>query len=237
MPKNAIYEDSQIKIFELLGSGDTKRIEAMMRLYRQLFPEYAHYTKRMEKRTAFPPERRSGQIAHYWLVEQNNKPIGFTTFRYLHKRKCAIGVAFGIETEARKQNIHDQRLSTFVTSEVMGQLERDSELLGAPDFWGLVTEVEHRDLMEHYKRTGMIELPIKYYEPIFPVESNGKSPQDRLEAVEFKVAILGIIPNPKVSIRNYVNNVLRDFALAFLVDHYGLPEDHEIVNSVTNSII
>lgn len=235
MSDRMIYEDAQVNIVELLGSGDKDSIESMLVIYRQLFPKYSHYAKRMRRRSSAPPEARPGHIAHYWLIEVDSKPVGVCTFRYIHRRKCGAGIAFGLDDSVRSVRVKDVRLSEFVISMVMEQLAKDSQAMGESDYWGLVTEVEHRELMEHYKRMGMFELPIKYIEPVFPPE-NGQHSKESLEPASFEPVILGITPNPKIEFREYDSDTLADFSLAFLVDHYGLPEDHEVVRSVLESI-
>lgn len=235
MPAELIHEGSQLTIFEILGSGDKERIESLLALYSQLFPKYAHYVNRMQRRSSAPPDAREGHIAHYWLIEYERQPIGMATFRYIHKRNCGAGIAFGIVPETRSIRVKDERLSKYVISIILRQLAEDCEKLSSSDYWGLITEVEHPELMGHYKRMGMYELPIKYYEPIFPSE-NGKLPRDELDLIKFIPVILGITPNPKVPFQNYDSEILCDFAAAFLIDHYGLPENHEIVRSVLESI-
>lgn len=44
MPARLVVEDGNVSIYELLGSGDEKRIEAMLSLYGRLFPKYQHYS-------------------------------------------------------------------------------------------------------------------------------------------------------------------------------------------------
>ena len=235
MPGSVIYEDAQVRIIELLGSGDEERIEAMLALYCQLFPVYSHYTERMRRRAALAPDAHPGHISHYWLVEFETRPVGMCTFRFIKKRKCGIGIAFGLDESVRSVCVKDVRLSKFVISKIMEQLAVDSQFMGVPDYWGLVTEVEHRELMEHYKRLGMYELPIEYFEPIFPPE-DGQHSKTPLEPISFEPVILSITPNSKIPFCEYNCDTLANFAKAFLVDHYGLSEDHEVVRLVLGSI-
>jgi hypothetical protein len=47
---------------------------------------------------------------------------------------------------------------------------------------------------------------------------------------------MGFLPNPQVKIEAYSRAMITEFALAFLLDHYGLPENHPAVLSVLESI-
>ena len=233
MPAKIVYEGSRTRIFELLASGDEVRIEAMLALYSQYFPEYAHYTARMRRRVVFPMDARLGHMAHYWLIEVDGRPMGISTFRYIQKRNCGIGVSVALDSSSRSVMEGDKRLSAVVISETLKQFAEDQRTMGDSEFLGMVTEVEHRELMEHYKRLGMLELPIHYFEPIFPAQLNGHKPG---EPESFKPVILGFMPNPELPLREFDCTSLTDFALAFLVEHYGLPNDHQVVKSVIESI-
>lgn len=236
MAITAPYKSGPVTINELLGSGDSERVKAMLSLYGELFPDYRHYIPRMNSRSTFPSATRPGQIAHYWLFEIDNKPVGLSTFRYIHTRSCGLGISFALRPEVRSLTISGQRLSVFLISKIMEQLLLDSKRMGARKFWGLVTEVEHLDLMNHYKRIGMLELPIKYYEPIFPAPVEGRSRDEELKLVEFMPVFLGITVNPETRQTTFDRPTLINFALAFLVDHYGLPEEHIKVQSIIQSI-
>lgn len=229
-------KDEVVTIHEILDSDDSARVETMLALYGELFPDYKHYIPRMRRRSILSAHARPGHISHYWLVEVDDKPVGLTTFRYVHSRTCGLGISFGLLPEARSISVKGQRLSTFIISSIMHQLLADAKQMGASAFYGLITEVEHLGLMEHYKRMGMLQLPINYLEPVFPSEVHGRSRQAELELVNFLPVILGITPNPEVGQIQFDRTALVNFALAFLVDHYGLPEKNLYVRSVLQSI-
>jgi hypothetical protein len=232
----ALNKEEKIVIHELLGSGDSARVETMLALYGELFPNYKHYIPRMRRRSTMNTNARTGSIAHYWLIEVDNKPIGITSFRYIHARNCGLGISFAILPEARSITTEGKRLSAFTISKIMDQLLTDANHMGSSSFMGMVTEVEHVELMNHYKRMGMLELPIKYYEPVFPPEANGQTRDGELKLLNFLPTILGFTPNHTSNQAYFNRTVLKDFALAFLVDHYGLPEDHLKVQSIIQSI-
>ncbi len=232
MGVDLVHSQNGVNIYELLASGDVERLEAMLSLYAKFFPEYEHYCPRMRRRAQFSSDKRTGHLAHYWLIEYEGKPIGLTTFRYIVERECGLGVSFAIDTEARSIRVGEQRLSTFVISKIMEQL-RDDAARTDTGLYGLVTEVEHRNLMEHYKKMGMLELPMQYYEPIYPPEEEGDDLQSRIKKISFIPVILAITPNGEFEL---TKPVLRNFAEAFLIDHYELPLEHPMVQKTLKSI-
>lgn len=230
MTAKKILQSDDIAIFELLGSNDENRIEAMLSLYAKFFPEYAHYLPRMRRRAKLPSASRKGHLAHYWLIEYQNKPVGLTTFRYISHRKCGLGIAFALDPSVRALRIENLPLSAFVIAKILTQLESNSNKMGDSEMLGLVTEVEHATLMERYKKFGMIELPIDYCEPVFPPEN------DKNKTIKFIPVFLGITQNPNAPCEYFSPENIEDFALAFLVDHYNLDEKDEKVQEVMQSI-
>ena len=231
MAPKLISENNEIKIFELLDSKDENRIEAMLALYAKLFPTYAHYVPRMKRRADLPIESRKGHRVHYWLIEYQNKPVGLTTFRYISYRKCGLGIAFALDPSVRALRIAKMPLSAFIIAQILTQLEIDSRLMGDSPFLGLVTEVEHISLMQRYKKFGMIELPLKYYEPVFLPKNQEE------QEIAFIPVFLGLTLNPNALDKYFSPSNTEDFALAFLVDHYNLDENHPKVQEVVRSIV
>jgi hypothetical protein len=54
--------------------------------------------------------------------------------------------------------------------------------------------------------------------------------------IKFSPMHMGFLPNPEIMIEKYTKAMITDFVLAFLVDHYGLPETHPVVLETLNSI-
>jgi hypothetical protein len=236
MAARLVREDGTVKIWELIGSGDEARVEAMLELYARLFPQYAHYIPRMRRRAALGEEHRPGHIVHYWLAEVNGQPAGIRTFRYVRERHCGIAIALAIDPVYREATVHRQRLSLFLIHACLDQIIEDAKRLGDPPPFGMVNEVEYPHLMDHYKHYGIIELPVKYIEPIFPPELDGRSRAEEIALLQFLPTSLGFLANPALNgITHSMENVAK-FALAFLVDHYGLPMDHPQVQAALDSI-
>ena len=236
MPACLVTQQGNTAIYELLGSGDDKRIESMLGLYEKLFPQYQHYVQRMRRRAQFGNEHRDGNIVHYWLIEIDGQPVGLRTFRYIRKRRCGLAHALAIDPNFRETVVGDKKLSVFVIYECLAQIIRDAKESGDLPVLGMVNEVETSRLMEHYERNGLIQLPLKYVEPIFPPEIEGRSRDDEIALIKFSPMHMGFLPNPEIKIETYTREMITDFVLAFLVDHYGLPETHSVVIETLNSI-
>jgi hypothetical protein len=159
----------------------------------------------------------------------DEKPAALRTFRYLRNRNCGLAIALGVDPAFRQVLVNGERLSMFLAHACLHQVIADAERFGDPPVLGMVNEVEFPRLMEHYKRNGIMELPVKYVEPVF-------LSQDEAAPLQFLPTALGFLPNPKLNGHAYDPKKVADFALAFLVDHYGLPVDHPEIQAVLNSI-
>ena len=236
MPARLVRAVGAVKVWELIGSGDETRIEAMLGIYARLFSQYAHYVPRMRRRAAFSEEHRAGHIVHYWLLEVNGQPAGLRMFRYVRNRNCGLAIALAVPPEFREVLVAGQKLAQFLVCECLDQVVADAKKYGDPPALGMVNEVEFPRLMEHYKHFGICELPVKYVEPVFPPEQEGRSRAEELALLRFLPISLGFLPNPGLNVQDYPVERVADFVLAFLVDHYGLPPDHPQVQAALDSI-
>lgn len=236
MPARLVIQKDNAAIYELLGSGDEQRIESMLGLYQMLFPQYQHYVQRMRRRAKFGNEHREGNIVHYWLIEIDGQPVGLRTFRYVRKRRCGLAHALAIHPDFRDTIVDGKKLSVFIIYECLNQIIRDAKEYNDPPVLGMVNEVETSRLMEHYQRNGLIQLPLKYVEPIFPPSSESKTREEELAQIKFSPMHIGFLPNPESEVKTYTREMIANFALAFLVDHYGLPETHPVALETLNSI-
>lgn len=224
MSAERILQVGPVCIYEILGSGEEQRINALLDLYATLFPKYIHYVPRLRSRTQYPVNHRPGQFVHYWLVEIDGVPAGFRIFRYLESRKCGLAHALGILPIFRNVRIHEQRLSEFVVYQCLFQILRDARSVDI-ECLGMVNEVESERLMTHYEQMGIRRLPIVYFEPIF-----------HPTGIEFESRILGFLPAPGIDLNALDAETLVNFASAFLVDHYGLSIEHPTVQQVIHSV-
>ncbi|MCP4142319.1 MAG: hypothetical protein GY755_18945 [Chloroflexi bacterium] len=229
MAAKLVIEESLVTIYELIGSEDHQRIEAMLEMYASLFPQYAQYIPRMRERTKQHQNNERGHIVHYWLVEVDGQPAGLRLFRYIPARQCGIAQALAVYPDYRKTMVNDQRLSRFIIYRCLDQVITDSKISGAPPALGMVNEVEADRLMKHYIQNGLIKLPIDYNEPIF------SSHEDNAGQIFFSHMSIGFLANPNIK-QVFDKKRLTDFTLAFLVDHYGLEENHPEVQLALQSI-
>src|SRR5687767_4296969 len=160
MPARLVRQAGNVSIYDLLGSGDTHRLEKMLGLYARLFPQYEHYVPRMRRRAQFGNEYREGHVVHYWLVEVDGQPAGLRTFRYVRNRHCGLAHALAIDPAFRNVMVNGRRLSVFIIYECLEQVIRDAREKGDPPVFGMVNEVEPDRLMEHYIRNGLVQLPL-----------------------------------------------------------------------------
>ncbi len=235
MTAKPIFSQGPVVIYELLGSGDEKRIEALLALYAQLFPQYAHYVPRMRNRAKYPNENARGHVVHYWLAEVDGQPAGLRTFRYLPQRRCGLAHALAVHPDFRKAMAGEQRLPIYIIYRCLDQVIADAKALGDPPALGMVNEVEYDRLMSHYERNGLIKLPVTYYEPVFSGKPTSTR-QEELDEIEFMPMHLGFLPNPDLGEPELDPEILVDFTLGYLVDHYGLPEDHPVVQEILQNI-
>jgi hypothetical protein len=231
-----VKQEEKVEVYDLLGSGDEERIEKMLGLYEKLFPQYQHYVPRMRRRAKFGNEYREGHILHYWLVEVDGQPAGIRTFRYIRDRHCGLAHSLAVDPNFRHVRVMGKRLAVFIIYECLAQIIRDAQERGDPPVLGMVNEVEPDHLMEHYIRNGLVQLPLKYAEPIFPPEVEGRSRLEELAITHFSPMHMGFLPNPEIKIEKYNRKLITDFVKAFLIDHYGLPEDHPAVLDVVQTI-
>ncbi|MCC7119428.1 MAG: hypothetical protein IT310_12960 [Anaerolineales bacterium] len=236
MPAALIKRVGEVAIYDLLGSQDEARIEKMLGLYQKLFPQYQHYVPRMRRRAEFENEHRAGHVVHYWLIEVNGSAAGIRTFRYLRNRHCGLAHSLAVDPKYRKVQVGERRLAVFMIYECLAQIIRDAEARGDAPALGMVNEVEPSALMEHYIRNGLTQLPVQYVEPIFPPEAPGRSRAEELAQAHFSPMRMGFLPNPNSAVKTYSREQIASFVQAFLVDHYGLPQNHPVVLQVINSI-
>jgi hypothetical protein len=236
MSSQLVRSDGNIKIWSLLGSGDTLRIEAMLRLYAELLPRYAHYIPRLRRRTEWGEERRLGHIVHYWLLEVDGEPAALHTFRYVQKRRVGLSHALAVKPAFRNEYVCWQPLSMYLLHACLEQVLVDAKALGEESTYGVVSEVEPSHLMDRYMENGILELPLAYVKPVFPAEQPGRPRAEEIALTHFVPMFLGILPDASKSIPFYTSDLIANFALAFLIDHYGLPIEHREVQSVLSSI-
>ena len=236
MSSQLIRNEGNIKIWSLLGSGDAPRIETLLSLYAELLPQYIHYLPRLRRRMQYPAEHRRGHIVHYWLLEVDDKPVALHTFRYVHERRVGLSHALAVKPAYRDLYVRWQPLGMYLLHACLEQVLADAKQLGAGSTYGVISEVEPSRLMDHYMASGNLELPIAYVKPVFPAEKPGRTHTEEIALAHFIPMFLCILPEINRGIPFYNSDMIANFALAFLADHYGLPVEHREVQSVLNSV-
>ena len=138
--------DGPASIWELIGSDDFTRVNAMLELYARLFPQYAHYVPRMRRRAVLM--NNIGKVTFSiigWL--RYRKPAGIRTFRYVRHRHCGLAHALAIDPVYREVMIEGQRLSMFLIGACLDQVIKDAQRFGDRAALGMVNEVEFASIV------------------------------------------------------------------------------------------
>jgi hypothetical protein len=144
--------------------------------------------------------------------------------------------ALAVKPAYRNNYVCWQPLSMFLLHACLDQVAADAKRLGDGFTYGVVSEVEPSSLMDHYMENGNLELPLAYVKPVFPTERSGRTHAEEIALAHFVPMFLCILPDATKGIPFYSSDLIANFALAFLVDHYGLSIEHREVQSVLGSI-
>jgi hypothetical protein len=215
-----------VQFYDLRDDIDKKyqRFDALLRLHTQLFPQYHQYQDYMRKNIDVPANTDPRFVEHWQLVEVDGQPVGMHFFKYAPDRRCGLGLGIAIAPQFRAISGGPyKRLMQYVIEMGKQKLVEDAQRLKRPQPVGQVAEVEY-ELLAHLERNyrdyGFQLLPVEYHEP-----SQVQGMSD--EVTTFTRAHLGLFPIE----RGYQPDraVLRNIVYAILVDHYGLPENHWVV--------
>lgn len=224
-----------ITISEVLG-GSQRDLDDMLTIHSELSPEYAHYQPYMRTRAQHPPDANPLFIEHWWLLRFDGEAAAINITKYVPGRNCGIGLETAIRPAYRKRTFGDySRLAEALFRTNVRQFQADAEALGRPNPVGLIGEAEDY-LLDRYDSYGFIRLPIDYLEPSNSQEALAAGEREGTSELVFHPLTLCLLKNEKSQLAPSDPAVLRDIACAFLVDHYGLPEDHANVRRALASI-
>ena len=145
------------------------------------------------------------------------------------QRNLGLGIYLAIRLAYRRLTFGPQRrLSEVLIAAARAQLRTDAATAGQPPPRGLAVEVEVPQLIPHYRAYGFVELPVEYQE----VRRNAED----MQRMEFHPVQLGIFPLDGETISPYDPTLLANTVRAFLVDNYGLSEEHWVVRRALESI-
>lgn len=228
--------DIKVVIKEAIG-GDPSSQESLIKLHKEFFPQYDQYLPYMEKRLLLPPIDGYGNIEHWWVLEYDKHPIGFIMFKYVSRRDCSLGLLIAVKPAYRKLSVGQSKtLADYLIKASLVQLKQDARSVGRSIPVGMVVEVETARLLQVYREYGFIELPVDYWSPPYIQGEKTFENREELDKLEYLKSILGIFPLEEAYDDLSDPKIISKLILAFLVDHYHLPEDHSAVCRILESI-
>ena len=229
-------EEISLEIHDVVN-GNSSRLEELIDLYLELFPEYARYVPIMRQRAALPVDADKLMLVHQWLVTINSEPAGMVVFKYNVTRNCGIGLDLAIREEFKTvQYSRYERLAPLLIHLRQEQIKKDAFANGRDLVPGVVVEVETRKLLETFKKYGMVELDVKYHEPPTPESIKPLMNMSSFLEVGYKPMYLGVYPIDTDGNDVKKIEMQEEFIYALLIDHYGLPKDHWVLAEALKSI-
>ena len=224
-------------IQDLVG-GEAARIDDYVGLYGELFPEYTRYMPVMRRRAEKPLEESTVEKWHQWLLIVRDKPIGIIGFLYNRNRNIGILMDFAIRPEGRKiEHVEGQKFPLLILQLAMRQMADDAFAEGHASPLFMIAEVEHAALLRKYGEYGYLEFPVEYFEPSFSPELLQVSAEStNFDKMDYKRMHLGAFPFPGRTFDAHSPEIVRIALLAILVDHYGLPADHWLIQKMRLAI-
>jgi GNAT superfamily N-acetyltransferase len=230
--------DARFTSFEMTGGAYPQHLPELKRLYEQLFPQYAatpYLWQALSDLAAAPADSDPNFIHHLWLLCFEQQVVGMAHFCYAVRRRVGMGIYLAILPEFRKQPVGPySRLAEAVNAITHLALADDAQRLGDEPPEGMFAEVDLEKLARQYQKYGFVILPIVYEEPRLP---EGVQTFPGVQAYQFHPLHLGFFPRPPRSTAELPSTRrVRQAVLAFLVDFYGLPEDHPKVQNSLRSV-
>jgi hypothetical protein len=226
-----------LTVHEVLG-GSERDLEDMIEVHLELFAKFASYVPFMRERAQHPPEADPPFVEHWWLARIDGEAAGVRYFKYVPKRHCGLSLGIAIRKKFRPLTFGDHygRFSKMLILASLEQVRADAEATGQPVPVGIVAEMENY-LHQRYAQYDFIEYLINYNEPSSTpeaTEARGENPGE--EDLSFRSIQLGLFKLEDTRFDPFHVDVVDNMVLAFLVDHYGLPNDHWAVRRALESI-
>lgn len=250
LPAMISFDAPGITIHETIGGSPHHRA-VMLRLYAEIFPEYAYYLPYM----AYKMETQVIDsdplfIERWWLIEVEGETAGFTYTKYAPGRNCGFSLSTGILPPYRRYRAGGfDKLADFIMDANLRQIEADAAACGKPTPLGMLAEFQlpepdmtedqqkwHQHIIDRYAHIGFVNIGVDYREPPHIIGFEPYFPQVELNETHFHRMILSMLPlsGGNFDLRN--PQILVDCALMVLVDHYKLPADHWAVQTALQSI-
>lgn len=234
--KEFTSDTSHLVIHEVTG-GNTAHVEALVALMAQYFPTLTKFIPWIRERAARAADADPTFVAHQWLLEVNGEPVGFYTFDYVPARDCGLSLFMGIHPPFRNLSFGGyRRLAELMFALSEDEIMLDAQRLGRRAPYGLSAEIEVPELIPTYHRYGVIELPVVYYEPMFPEQQIRYDSTLAPEDIHYERVYLSVFPTEFQPMDRDDPEVLSNLVLALLIDFYGLPDDNWAVQRALESI-
>ena len=207
-----------LQAIDVIGASATDaRIAELRAIHLSHFPDHPHVADEMElaaRTGSFDPE----VVVHQWLLLLDGEPVGEYIFHVNRRRGVMLRHFLAVDQPARKRL--PLRWIAAITARVQEQGDDDMAATGRP-LLAMMSEVNPHHL-DGWRRLGYRTLDIGYREP-----HHGKHWADFGEPTYFEMS-----PCVKLTPAGEalpISEVARAAVLAFLVDHYRLPEDDPTV--------
>ena len=217
-----------IILHDLIG-GNVARLDALMAIFAECFPQYAAAAPRLAQKAHRPADANSHFIAHQWLAEVDGQAAGMFSFKYAPGRDLGLAVYLAVRPAWRSLHVDSLPLSAWLIQSGLRQLAADAAAAERPMPAGLFFEVEPDRLVARYREFGFVELPVEYYEPRYAQPRTGPGEPTDAGQVIFQRTHFGVFPSDGAPDNPTGPGVVTSAVLAFMVDHYGLPETHWVV--------
>ena len=233
MPMNIILHD--------LVGGNVARLDALLAVFAECFPQYAAAAPRLAQKAQQPADANPHFIAHQWLAEVDGQAAGMFSFKYAPGRDLGVAIYLAVRPAWRSLPVTGLPLSAWLIGAGRRQLGADAAAAGRPVPAGIFFEVEPVRLVARYREFGFVELPVEYYEPRYTQPRMGPGEPTDTRQVAFQRTHFGVFPTDSASDAPTGAGIVTSAVLAFMADHYGLPETHWAVAralaSITHSVL
>lgn len=209
-------------IRELSDSRDEKSLAQLIAIHSDSFPTHTHVIAELRENAALPLHR-DNVVVHQLLAVVDGVPAGIAVVHSNLNYRVGLIHFLAVVPQFRGRDIDGKRMSTRLVECAVDLVYADidqSQVAGS--FVGVVAESDP-GLISSWEAWGFRPLPIPYREPFF-----GKHWRDHLPLDFFDMTLVGL------TARDNTDELARAGAAAFLLDHYRLPVDHEVVRAAIN---
>lgn len=214
-----------LRLYNVTG-GETSRLPDLLRMLPAFFPTCEKFVPVIEARASRTPDVASGVVPHQWVVEVDGATAGFYIFDYLPQRACGLTLFIALYPEFRDVSLLAySRLAHFLIAESVRQIRADALEQKQETPIGLAVEVEVPALLTAYRQYDFVELPVVYYEPMFPESHTRMTDDVPADAVSYERVALGLFHGGVAPRTALAQTEVSQLALAFLRDFYQLPPD------------